>query len=412
MIKLEHNKQYTGTLKSPSSKSYMQRAIVIALLAEGDTHITNPCFCNDVDAVLKIASDIGAHITRTDNEVIISPNSKLLNTELNVGESGLGIRMLTPVAALFSETITLTGEGSLKTRPMHIIEKPLRDLGVDITTNNGFLPIQVKGPLKGGQISIDGRLSSQILTGLLIALPKVNQSSVLEVVGLNSKPYIDMTLEIMTHFGAKITHEQYKKFHIKGGQHYNGMNYCIEGDWSGTAFHAVAGAISGDVLITDINPNSKQADVRILDALALAGAEVIINNNSIRVKKNQLKAFEFDATHCPDLFPPLSNLAVACEGVSVIKGVSRLLHKESDRGEALQKEWKSLGIEIQIIGDEMHIKGGEITGGVVDSHNDHRIAMMGAVASLNASSPIHITGHESVGKSYPSFFEDFKTLKQ
>jgi len=412
MKKLEHNKLYKGVLQCASSKSYMQRAIAIAILADGETQITNPCFCNDVDAVLKIAEDLGATVERTATTVSILPSKNIKKTALNVGESGLGIRMLTPVAALFSEAITLSGEGSLKTRPIGALEGSLSLLGVDITTNNGYLPIHVQGPLKGGNIQVDGSLGSQVLTGLLIALPKASLSSRLEVNNLQSKPYIDMTLEIMAQFGVNMTHQEYKEFEIKGNQNYQGTAYRVEGDWSGAAFHLVGGAIAGDITITEINPTSKQADVQILEALRLAGADLTIENNSIRVQQSKLKAFHFDATHCPDLFPPLSNLAVACEGISVIKGLGRLIHKESNRAIAIQKEWKKLGIEIQLKGDEMHIKGGHIKGRHIDSHHDHRIAMMGAIASLTAASPITIKNPEAIGKSYPAFYNHYDTLIQ
>ena len=391
MKKLENNKLYQGILKCPSSKSYMQRAIAIALLADGDTHITNSCFCDDVDAVLKIAVNLGATITRKKTEVWISPGNKLRKTELNVGESGLGIRMLTPIASLFSEDITLTGEGSLKTRPMLSLENSLSRLGVKIRTNNGLLPIHVKGPLKGGKISIDGRLGSQVLTGLLISLPKVTQSSFLEVMDLQSKPYVDMTIEIMAQFGVKLSHENYIQFSIPGGQHYHGIKYKNEGDWSSAAFHL---------------------DIQILEALRLAKSNMTIEKNKIRVRKSELKAFNFDATNCPDLFPPLSNLAVACKGVSVIKGVGRLIHKESNRAEVLLKVWRKMGIEIRVIGDEMHIKGGPVKGREIFSYNDHRIAMMGAVSSLIASSPVYIKNPEAVTKSYPTFYEEYNTLIQ
>ena len=412
MKKLENNKLYQGILKCPSSKSYMQRAISIALLADGDTHITNSCFCDDVEAVLEIAVNLGATITRKKTEIWISPGGKLRKTELNVGESGLGIRMLTPIASLFSEDITLTGEGSLKNRPMLTLENSLSLLGVEIRTNNGLLPIHVKGPLKGGKISIDGRLGSQVLTGLLISLPKVTQSSLLEVIDLQSKPYIDMTIEIMAQFGVKLSHDNYIKFSVPGGQHYHGIKYKNEGDWSGAAFHLVGGAIAGDITLFDINILSKQADIKILEALRLAKSNVTIEKNKIRVRKSELKAFNFDATNCPDLFPPLSNLAVACKGVSVIKGVGRLIHKESNRAEVLLKVWREMGVEIQVIGDEMHIKGGPVKGGEIFSYNDHRIAMMGAISSLIASSPVYIKNPEAVTKSYPTFYEEYDTLIQ
>lgn len=410
MKRLKNQLSYYGTLKSPSSKSYMQRAIAIAMLSEGSSKLTNPCFCEDVEAVLGVAESFGATVEIDKDKVLITPQRNLRDAEWYVGESGLGIRMLAPIACLHSEGLSLIGEGSLKSRPMNSLEAPLRDLGAIIHTNKGRLPIRVKGPLVGGSAEVDGRIGSQVLTGLLIALPKALKSSELKVIDLQSKPYIDMTMEIMEAFGVKISHEEYKTFKIEGGQTYKGTDYSIEGDWSGAAFHLVGAAIAGDVTLTDIRPNSKQADVKIIKALRRAGAKVVWDENSIRVKKEALKAFNFDATHCPDLFPPLSNLAVACEGTSIIKGVGRLIHKESNRAKVLQKVWTDLGVDVQLIGDEMHIKGGQVKGGQLHSHNDHRIAMMGAIASLVADGPISIEEAKAVGKSYPTFFEDFAML--
>lgn len=407
---LENTKVYKGILKSPSSKSYMQRAIALALLSEGETRLTNPCFCEDVRAVLGIAQGLGAEVSLNKEEVVITPTYDLKTTELNVGESGLGIRMLTPLVSLYSEALTLVGEGSLKTRPVDSLEAPLRALGVSIQTQDGLLPIQVKGPLLGGHAKVDGRIGSQVLTGLLIALPKALKDTKLEVLELQSKPYIDMTLEIMEAFGVKVTHENYKTFSIPAGQSYQGLSYAIEGDWSGAAFHLVGGAIAGDIELTALNTFSKQADAKILEALKSAGAKVEVKEDGVRVSKDKLQAFVFDATDCPDLFPPLSNLAVACEGVSVIKGISRLIHKESNRAEVLKKVWTDLGIQIRLENDSMYITGGKLKGGKLHSHNDHRIAMMGAIASLISEEPICIQESEAVAKSYPNFFEDFEIL--
>lgn len=405
-----NTKRYSGTIKAPASKSYMQRAIAIAILAEGSTCISNPSFCNDSRAVLNVAEDLGAEVFISEEEVCIVPGDKIKKRDLNLGESGLGIRMMTPLVALYPESFTLHGEGSLCKRPLSMLEGPLRDLSVQIKTQGGLLPIEIQGPMLGGDIQLDGSLSSQTLTGLLIALPKTKKSSRLEVSDLKSRPYIDMTLEIMAHFGVQVQHEDYQLFEIEGGQSYQGTGYQVEGDWSGAAFHLVGGAIAGDVTLLGLNPHSCQADRKILDAIRSAGAEIHIDKNQVRVIRKELKAFEFDARHCPDLFPPLSNLAVACEGISVIKGVSRLIHKESDRATAIQEEWGKLGVDIEIRGDEMHIQGSTVSGGEIHSHRDHRIAMMGAIASLISTGEVLIHEAEAVNKSYPDFFKDYDEL--
>jgi 3-phosphoshikimate 1-carboxyvinyltransferase len=411
MKKLIQPTTYNGNLSASPSKSFMQRAIAIALLADGQTTLSNPCFSNDSQSALKMAENLGATIQILNDKVIIEgTKGELKNDTLSAGESGLGIRCFVPLAALFSNKITLEGKGSLNNRPISMLVEPLKELGVQITTNNGFLPIHVKGPITGGKIKVDGSISSQVLTGLLIALSKAKKDSEIEVYNLQSIPYIDMTLQIMKGFGVQVEHDNYHTFYTKGNQSYKGRKYTVEGDWSGMAFHLVGGAISGSVEINNLNINSTQADKAILKALKSTGAEISTSTNSITVKQGQLQAFTFDATHCPDLFPPLSNLAAACHGTSIIKGISRLIHKESNRALSLQQEWKKLGIKIDLIDNEMHITGGEITGGEIDSHNDHRIAMMGAIAALISTKPIEITNSQAVNKSYPSFFEDFNKL--
>ncbi len=412
MKKLIHPSSYSGLVKASPSKSFMQRAISIALLADGETILTNPDFSNDSKSALKMAENLGAIITRFEDRVVIKGTTGTKHHELSAGESGLGIRCFIPISSLFSDKITFAGEGSLKSRPLTMVEAPLRALGVEVNTNKGFLPVSVKGPIKGGDIEVDGSISSQVLTGLLIALPKAKNKSNLSVIDLQSIPYIDMTLQIIKDFGVNITNDEYKKFRIEGKQSYEAREYEIEGDWSGAAFHLVGGAISGSVEVSGIKISSTQADRAIIDALKLAGADVVCLSDSIKITKNKLKAFRFDATHCPDLFPPLSNLAVACSGTTVIKGISRLVHKESNRALVLKKVWGELGIKIELIGDEMHIESGKINGGKIDSHNDHRIAMMGAIAALNAESEVEITNTQAINKSYPAFFTDFEKVNK
>ena len=373
--------EYNGTLIAPPSKSYMQRAIALAVLSEGTTIIRNSCRSEDSMSALSMADDLGAIIKIENKKTIIQGSKGVLKDQLNAGESGLGVRSFMPIVALHDKKITIKGRGTLNSRPIHFIESPLRQLNVEVSTTNGYLPVTIQGPIQGGKIKIDGSISSQVLTGLLIALPKAKNDSVVSVNRLQSIPYIDMTMQIISDFGIKIQYDNYEEFFINGNQNYIAQDYKIEGDWSGAAFHMVAAAISGSLNIKGLNIQSKQADRKILVALENAGAQLSYSYNSVKVKKGKLKAFHFDATHCPDLFPPLSNLAAQCKGTSIIKGIHRLIYKESNRALAIQEEWKKLGIQVSIKKDEMHITGGRIKGGKINSHNDHRIAMMGAVAN-------------------------------
>ena len=401
-----------GKIQVPPSKSYMQRALVAGLLTKGYTKISNPGYSNDDKNVLHSIEKLGAEISHSGNDLLIKGGLQLKQDKIHAGESGLGIRLLAPVAGLFNRKITITGEGSLLKRPMHVMERSLNKIGTLCSTNNGYLPVIVKGPMKGGEIELDGSLSSQFISGLLFALPRVTNDSILNVKNLKSKPYIDLTLDILKTHGIKIENNNYKTFYIKGNQQYKPSEHFMEGDWSNGAFLLVAGAINGQVEVNGLNPNSLQGDKRILEALEEAGVKITSQNSSYKTKKpTHLKAFEFDATETPDLFPPLACLAANCNGTSTIKGVKRLIHKESDRAASLINEFFKMGIDIKKIDDDsLYIKGSTVSGGSFDSHNDHRIAMAGAILALNSKNPIVIKEHKAVNKSYPKFFEDLKKL--
>ena len=401
-----------GTISAPASKSVVQRAIAAALLSDGVSIITNPGTSNDCLAAISIARELGAEVIQSDRQLTITGTKGVVNNHLHCGESGLSIRMFTPIAASFSNGITLTGEGSLTTRPMALLESPLQQLGAFCKTNNGFVPIEVNGPLNGGLATLDGSLGSQILTGLLMAAPLAQNDVKLQVKNLQSKPYIDLTLEVMNAFGVTAENRNYKEFFIKANQKYRATTYNVEGDWSGAAFLLVAGAIAGEIRVENITSASKQADKAIVQALLMAGATVKEHSNAIEICHAPLLAFNFDATECPDLFPPLVSLAAACKGTSSIKGAGRLEHKESNRAVALQSEFGKMGITIDVDGDIMRITGGPLNAATIDSHNDHRIAMAAAISAQTANGVVAIDGAECVAKSYPEFFEDLKSISQ
>jgi 3-phosphoshikimate 1-carboxyvinyltransferase len=399
-----------GDVYAPSSKSMTQRAIAAALLAEGETTILNPSGCEDSMAALSIARALGAEIRASDKKLKIKGSGKLKEKKLFCGESGLAIRMFSPVAALYSEEITMTGTGSLKKRPMSMIEDALQQLGVICKSEGGFIPLMIKGPLKGGRCEIDGSISSQLLTGLLMALPLAAEDSEISVRDLKSKPYIDMTIQVLDKFGIRVRNRNYILFNIEGNQKYQAGSFEVEGDWSGGAFLLVAGAVNGEVTVHGLRSDSRQSDKAILTALDSAGARMSVRENSIIISKSDLRSFKFDATESPDLFPPLVALASYCRGISVINGVSRLAYKESDRANALKEEFGKLNIKVEMKGDTMLITGGEVRGATIDSNNDHRIAMAAAVAALRASDKVIIKDSDCVAKSYPGFFNDLKQI--
>ena len=399
-----------GHIKAPSSKSMTQRAIAAAMLAEGQSILINPSYCDDSLAAMSIAVGLGAKVEPGAVELKITGCGELKETKLNCGESGLAIRMFSPIAALFPAEVTLSGGGSLKKRPMAMIEDALVQLGVKCESSGGFLPLTIHGPLKGGKLVIDGSVSSQLLTGLLMALPVAANDTVIKVTNLKSKPYIDMTIQILNDFGVSIGNNNYELFRIKGKQLFKARNYEIESDWSGAAFLLAAGAINGHVVVEGLNTGSKQSDMAIMEALKKAGAKMKIENGRVEIFKSELKAFEFDATESPDLFPPLAALACYCKGETKINGVSRLVHKESNRAATLKEEFGKLGINIRFDNNSLLIEGGNVSGGNVTSHDDHRIAMALAVAALGASGKVAIKDSHSVSKSYPGFFNDLRHM--
>jgi 3-phosphoshikimate 1-carboxyvinyltransferase len=399
-----------GSIKAPASKSMTQRAIAAALLTDGQSIIRNPSYCDDSLAAMSIAVGLGARVEPKVNELKITGSAILKESKLNCGESGLAIRMFSPIVALYPSEITLVGANSLKKRPMYMISEALNQLGVECKSSDGFLPLTIKGPLNGGKCEIDGSVSSQLLTGLLMALPLASKDSEITVRNLKSKPYIDMTIQLLSFFGITVVNSNYTLFSIQGNQKYTPHDYTVEGDWSGGAFLLVAGAINGEISVTGLMKDSRQSDMSILDALGKAGANLIIGEEQIDIKKSELKAFEFDATESPDLFPPLVALACYCKGISSIRGVSRLIHKESNRAATLKEEFGKMNIKIDISEDTMFITGGRPEGVRVESHEDHRIAMAVAVAALGATGKVSIRDSQCVAKSYPGFFDDLRHL--
>ena len=403
-----------GIVAPPCSKSYAQRALAVALLASGKSVLRNMDFCNDTLSALNCIKMLGAEAERTDEHtIVVEGGLKPRGNLLSVGESGLSARLFTPIAALCGEPIVISGEGTLLYRPMDMMIQPLRALGVDVRDGGGRLPIEVCGPMKGGQIDVDGSVSSQCITGLLLSLPLAEQDTVINVNAAVSKPYLDMTIDTAERFGVAIEHNDYEQFYIAGGQSYEAVEYDVEGDWSAAAMLLVAGAVAGEVAVKNISTLSKQADVAICDALVRAGAELTSESDMVSAAHRELHGFEFDATNCPDLFPALATLAAAAEGESRIKGTHRLEHKESNRAEAIRTEFGKHGIEVDMSEEDiMIIRGGAIRGGVeVDSHGDHRMAMTLAVAGLLSDGGVTIHGAESVAKSYPDFFETLQMLR-
>ncbi len=413
-----HPSQLKGNMQAPASKSSMQRACAAALLAKGEIRLLNPGHSNDDKAAISIIKALGAEVLANDEELVVKSSGILpAASEINCGESGLSIRMFTPIAALSDQQITINGSGSLATRPMDFFDEILPQLGVGIESNEGRLPMNVKGPLVPKDIEVDGSLSSQFLTGLLMAYAAADASGVtIKVNNLRSKPYVTLTLDVMEQFGLPVPeNKNFEEFVFNSGPTHHTPHtthhYTVEGDWSGGAFLLVAGAIAGPITVRGLDLTSTQADKAIVDAMMAANAAIAIDAKGITVHPGEMNGFYFDATDCPDLFPPLVALAAYCTGKTTIKGVSRLTHKESNRALTLQDEFDVMGVTIDLEDDLMTIHGtGKVKGADVHSHHDHRIAMACAVAALKADSETVIEEAQAVDKSYPDFYEDLKKL--
>jgi 3-phosphoshikimate 1-carboxyvinyltransferase len=400
----------TGKILGRPSKSHAQRAIVAAALSEGTSIFQNISKCDDVQNLIHLVKSLNVSIVQNDESLSIGGPLKPIKDELIIGESGLASRMMIPILSTFNNEFTINGFGTLLNRPFEVFNNVFQFSNVKFESHSGKLPVIVNGPLRSGNYEIDASIGSQFLTGWLYAFPMVEGETILHVKNLHSKPYIDLTIDVLKNFGISIVKESYSKYIIQGTQKYIPAKISIENDWSHAAFLLVAAAIKGEITIEELNPASKQGDKIILDILKKSGAIISVKNQQIHCISDQLRAFDFDATDYPDLFPPLVALAANCNGTSVIRGANRLVHKESHRAQALKSEYHKLNIEIELQNDQMIIHGGQIKAGNVDSFRDHRIAMSLAIAAINADNKVIINNFDCINKSYPEFLADIKTL--
>ena len=485
-----HTEGGEGPLSMPVSKSFAQRAIIAAALADGTSHLKGYTPCGDNEAALQVARNLGAEVSVDGNVVIIRGISaslgglkQLLSADgtpsqdedgipvLHVGESGLLTRMMIPIMSqIGTEAVKFTGEKTLLGRPLTSAKEimdafeaelsscdPARGEGSsDVQNDPVRVPLTVKGPLKAGRAEISGKHGSQLISGLLMALPFAEKNSSLIVHEPKSIPYMFITLEVLKKFGIKVGNDMLggpdflasdcdwslcteMVFKVKGGQKYRAADIDLEGDWSAAANFLVAGAIFGKLEVQGLDTTSLQADLSIMDILMDAGASLSQldgDRGNITVQRAPLKAFSVDASNCPDLFPIISVLAAFCQGTSRLAGVGRLANKESDRAKAIIGMLTQMGVEASVDGDIMIIEGhslaqrllrgaarstadasvsdeapavisGLLRGGNCTSHHDHRMVMALKVAALGADSPIVIDDEECVAKSFPQFHEMF-----
>ncbi|MCF8294632.1 MAG: 3-phosphoshikimate 1-carboxyvinyltransferase [Bacteroidales bacterium] len=407
-IKL-HPGLWHGNITIPPSKSHFQRLLLGALLAEGRSFIHCTSYNQDTETVLQLIQNLGAETDRQEDGIWIQGGLKFQDASLFAGESGLAARMFLPILALNHERMLFYATGSLSNRSQAGIVDSLSEMGVELQATGTGFPLYVKGPIQPGRYTINASLSSQFLTGLLFTLPLLKDDSQLNVINLNSKPYIDLTLNTLQSFGVKISHQEYQTFSIPGNQSYQAGTFIPEGDWSNAAFFIVAGLLAGSAKLQNLNPESSQGDKSILHYIPKSNYSWE-NENLIIRKASHIPAFQADLAQTPDLFPPLTALAAVAEGTSILHGTNRLLNKESNRRDSLIREFSALGVKLWEDDNCLYIEGGTISGGVVHAHNDHRIAMALAIASLRADNEVIIQDAAAVAKSYPGFWDDFSGM--
>ena len=399
-----------GEVVAPPSKSVGHRSIICAALSDAPVTIYNCGESDDMTATISNVTALGATVERNSKTLHITPAKR--NTEnaiLDCHESGSTARFMIPVAAALGvKNATFVGSGRLPERPFEIITEALRQNGIDCSSDK--LPMTISGQLKSGVFKIPGNISSQYISGLLLALSIVPGQSRIEITSkLESAAYVDMTLNELRAFGAEI--EVFEdKFTIQGKTSLTAIDRTVEGDWSQAAFHLVAGAVGGEVTVTGVDLNSLQGDKEIVELLRRFGAEITVDGNSVTAKKSSLKGIKIDASQSPDLVPILAVVASFAEGETVIYNAERLRIKESDRLLETALRLKAFGIDVTETDDGLKIVGGKPIGAPITSANDHRIVMAFSVMAAYSKGVSTIENAEAINKSYPLFFKDFSSL--
>lgn len=411
----------TGHVSAPPSKSVMQRLIAGALLADGVSEIHNVSQSDDCTSALLLCSQLGGEIEVGENAIRIKGTAGKITPrvkELTPGESGLAARLFTPIAALARSEMTMVAEKSLQGRPMSQFESVFETLGGGMHTTNGSFPIAVNGPFQGGTCQLDGQMSSQFLTGLLTALPAAPSDSSIDVIGLTSKPYIELTLEVLADFGIEIdAADDFTRFMLPGNQTFSPIQTVVDGDWSGAAALAVAGMLCAEssIEISGLDNQYTQADEAIRGALLFAGGALSGTEDGIQVARRPVRPFRVDLTESPDLFPVMAALAAHGKKPSTLVGIHRLVHKESNRAKAIQSEWTKLGIQVDLDqeSDSMIVHPRPLNlppSAALHPQGDHRMVMAQTILGIAGNHAVDIMNIDCVAKSYPEFFDDLETL--
>lgn len=403
----------SGNVMIPPSKSLSHRAIIAAALAEGKSIISNVLYSKDIKATIDAMRACGAKIIEHEDSLeIYGSKVKRVGNVINANESGSTIRFMIPIALVADEPIEFRGENHLVKRPLDTFFEIFDSLGIKYSRGEDYLPLKVNSGLKGGEFKVRGDVSSQFITGLLYALPMLeDDSKIIITTNLESKGYIDLTLDILAKFGIRIENKDYKEFIVRGKQSFKPCDYTIEGDFSQSAFFLVANALGADIKLLAMNMDSHQGDKKILLDMKEFHSNVYYEDGALYSKTNELVGATIDFSQSPDLGPALTVLAALSKGTSEFINASRLRIKECDRITCMKEELNKLGANIIEHEDGMTIHGVDMFhSGTVDSHNDHRVAMAIAMASLKCDGDIKILNAGCVSKSFPDFWEVFEKL--
>ncbi len=404
--------EISGSISPPPSKSHTQRALFLASMANGRSIIENCLLSADTLATMDACRAMGAGIDLEGHTAIIDGGDLVAPAApVDAQNSGTTMRIFTGICSMFDRPVTITGDDSLKKRPMGQLLDALGRSGVECSSNGGLPPVTVKGPNRGGPVSIDGSVSSQFITSLLLTSPMLEDDSTITIEGeVVSAPYLDVTTHMMGLFGADTSRDG-NVFRVRGSTGYRPFDYSVPADYSSAAFPLVAGALGGECTVTGMDPNDPQGDKRILDILSLAGAEITQDGNSTTVRKKELRPCEIDMGNVPDLFPIVSVLLSTADGDSRLYGAPQLRFKESDRIATTVNMINDLGGDAVATEDGCIIHGvRRLRGAHVKHHGDHRIMMSAAVASIVSDGPVSMDDPECAAVSFPGFPETMQTI--
>ena len=401
-----------GKVDVPPSKSYTHRAIILAALSRGRCRISNPLVSFDTLATVDAVRSMGANVEKTDDGFIIeSGGIHAPNATIDVKNSGTTMRLMTGIAALFDSETEITGDESIRKRPMGPLLKALESCGVKCSSNDGKAPVRIRGPVSSDEIKVDGSMSSQFVSSMLMMSPLVGKRMEITIEGKTvSRPYIDITLAMMSKFGIKV--QEKENGFVVEPQDYRPCDFRVPSDFSSSAFPLVAGGLSGEVSVSGLDMSDPQGDKRIVDILRDVGCMITENGDTITCSNNgRLKAMDIDISDVPDLFPILSVLMSTADGTSRLYGAPQLRFKESDRIASVEKMLRTLGADIEGTDDGCIIRGiPRLKGGRIDHLSDHRLMMSAAIASLISDGPVSMIDDGCWNVSYPGFVEQMRSI--